>query len=165
MAIASTLSRWLAPVVLAAGFGVFAMAPVPAQAQSSQDIARVIVDVADVIFRSGQPYYRHGNYGHNDRLIVVRDRYGRPTYYRQVNRAYRPGPPYGVAHGYYRNGPGNTRVKCNKHGKCKVQGHYYDARYDRDRHDRRDRYSRYDRYNRYDRYDRDDRRRRDRWDD
>ena len=144
MAIASTLPRWLAPVVLAAGFGVFAMAPAPAQAQSSQDIARVIVDVADVIFRSGQPYYRHGNYGHNDRLIVVRDRYGRPTYYRQVNRAYRPGPPYGVAHGYYRNGPGNTRVKCNKHGKCKAK--YYDPRYDRDRYNRYDRHDRNDRY-------------------
>jgi len=144
----SPFPRWLAPVVFAIGLGMAAMAPAPARAQSGDDLVRVLVDVADVMFRSGQPYYRHGHYGHNDRLIVVRDRYGRPTYYRRVARSYRPGPPYGVAHGYYRNGPGNTRVNCNHNGKCKVRGSYYDARYDRDRYDRRDR-----------RWDRDDRRR------
>lgn len=146
-------ARWLAPLVFAAGLATLVGLPAPAQAQSSQDIARVIVDVADVIFRSGQPYYRHGNYGHNDRLIVVRDYRGRPTYYRQVARGYRSGPPYGVAHGYYRNGPGNTHVKCNRHGKCKVKGHYYDPRHDRDRWDRRDRWARDDRRHRRDRWD------------
>lgn len=154
------MTRWLAPAVLAAGLGMAALSPTPAYAQSGDDLVRVIVDVADVIVRGGYPYYRHGNYGYNDRLIVVRDRYGRPVYYRQVPRAvYRNGPPYGNAYGYWRHGPGSRNVKCNKHGKCKVQ--YYDARYDRryydnryyDRHD--DRYS-YDRYRDY-RYDRRDR--------
>lgn len=155
----STLSRWFAPIVFAAGMGLAALAPAPAHAQSADDLVRVIVDVADVIHRSGQPYYRHGNYGHRDRLIVVRDRYGRPSYYRQVPRGYRVNQPRGVAHGYYRNGPGSSRVKCNSHGRC--QATYYDPRHDRGRHDRRDRYShgRYDRDHRDRRYVRDDRRR------
>ena len=101
------LSRWLAPAVLAAGLGFGAMVPAPAQAQHHDDLARVIVDVADVIFRSGQPYYRYSDrYGYDDRLIVVHDRYRRPVYYRQVPRTvyYREtyrNPPTGVAHGYY----------------------------------------------------------------
>lgn len=161
------LSRWLAPAVLATGLGVAGLSPAPAKAQSGNDWARVIVDVADVIYRSGQPYYRHGNYGYDDRLVVVRDRYGRPTYYRQVPRDYRAGPPYGKAHGYWRNGPGSRETaRCDSRGRCTTK--YYDPRYD-NRYDRR--YdNRYD--NRYysDRYDRGDRywdgyRWRDRWDD
>ena len=121
-----TLTRWMAPAVLAAGFGMGAMA-VPQQAQA-QDLSRVLVDVADVILRGGQPYYRHGDYSQNDRLIVQRDRYGRPIYYRNV---YRAGPPYGNAYGYYRNGAGSRdNVRCNSRGKCTVT--YYDPRRDRD---------------------------------
>lgn len=138
------LTRWLAPAALAAGLGFGAMT-LPAPAQAQDDLVRVLVDVADVVLRGGHPYYRHGRYGYDDRLIVVRDRYGRPTYYRMVPRHVRPGPPYGNAYGYYRNGPGSRDVKCNRNGKCKVT--YYDARYDR-RYD-------YDRYDR--RYYRDDR--------
>ena len=132
------LSRWFAPAVLAAGLGFGAMTPAPVQAQDS--LTRVLVDVADVVLRSGVPYYRYGDYGYNDRLVAGRDRYGRLVYYRTVPRGYdsryRSGPPYGNAYGYYRNGPGSRDMKCNKHGKCKVQ--YYDPRYDRDRHDRWD---------------------------
>jgi len=126
------LSRWLAPAFLAAGLGLGAMAPAPAHA--SDDLARVIVDVADVIFHGGYPYYRPDRrYGYNDRLIVVRDRYRRPTYYRYVPRTvyyrdsgYRHNPPYGVAHGYWRD------------------GRYWDGRrwHDRDRYGRDDRYDR-----------------------
>lgn len=147
------LSRWLAPAVLATGLGLAGFAPTAAHAQSGDELVRVIVDVADVIMRGGQPYYRHGNYGYNDRLVVVRDRYGRPVYYRQAPRT-----------GYYDyrtryNTPRYTtprytsqRTRCNKNGKCKVE--YYDPRYDR-RHD--DRYSRWDnRHNRW--HDRNDRR-------
>jgi hypothetical protein len=134
------LSRWFAPAVLAAGLGFGAMTPAPVQAQDS--LTRVLVDVADVVLRSGVPYYRYGDYGYNDRLVAGRDRYGRLVYYRTVPRGYdsryRSGPPYGNAYGYYRNGPGSRDTKCNKHGKCKVQ--YYDPRYDRDRHDRHDRW-------------------------
>jgi len=137
----TTLSRWLAPVVLAAGFGGMAMMPAPAHAQSGDDLVRVLVDVADVMFRSGTPYYRHGNYDRNDRLIVVRDRYNRPVYYRQVRRdhdnRYRN-------YGQYRSSQVRRDVKCNKHGKCKAK--YYDARYDRDRYNRYDRNDRNDRY-------------------
>ena len=148
-----TMTRWMAPTLLAAGIGIGALA-VPQQAQAQDAMTRVLVDVADVILRGGQPYYRYGNYGPNDRLIVQHDRYGRPIYYRNV---YRAGPPYGNAYGYYRNGAGSRdKVKCNKRGKCTVT--YYDPRRDRDgyRDDRRD-----DRYGYY----RDDRRWRDRYDD
>ncbi|MFP7723035.1 hypothetical protein [Lysobacter sp. A3-1-A15] len=148
----ATMTRWFAPVVLAAGLGVAGLAPAPAQAQSSQDVARMIVDVADVIFRGGQPYYRHGDYGRDDRLVIVRDRWGRPTYYRDAPRrsAYRNGPPYGNAYGYYANGPGSRDVRCKKNGRCEVR--YYDPRYDRKRWDRDD--DRRDR--RHHRRDRDD---------
>lgn len=156
------MSRWLAPALLATGLGVASLAPMNARAQSGDELVRVIVDVADVIMRGNQPYYRHGNYGYNDRLVVVRDRYGRPVYYRQV-----PNPNYRAAYGYDygRDRHDVRRTKCNKHGKCKVE--YYDPRYDR-RHDRayydRGRYDRrYDDRRHYGYYD--DRRRRGRDDD
>jgi len=144
------LTRLLAPAALAIGLGVGAMTPAPAQAQDT--LTRVLVDVADVVLRGGQPYYRYGNYGYDDRLVVQRDRYGREVYYRMLPRYdgnYRSGPPYGNAYGYYRNAA-NGNVKCNKHGKCKAN--YYDPRYDdRAAYDRyyntRDyRYARTDRY-------------------
>ncbi len=155
----STVSRWIAPAVLAAGLGVAALSPTPAHAQSGDDLVRVIVDVADVVLRGNTPYYRNSDYGYDDRLSVERDRYGRPVYYRQVPRQhdYRSGPPYGNAYGYHRNAP-NRQVKCNKHGKCKTT--YYDARHD---HDGRRYDNRYDnRYYSYDRNDRDGRHGRDR---
>ena len=145
-----SLSRYLAPAVLAASLGVAAVAaPAPAQAQSD-DLMRVLVGVADVVMRGNQPYYRGGDYGYDDRLIVQRDAYGRPVYYRTVPRSeyygnsYRGGPPYGNAYGYDRNRSypvtSTQRTKCNKHGKCKVT--YYDPRQDRDDRyrDRDDRY-------------------------
>ena len=117
-------SRWLAPSVLAAALGMgFAVPAAPAQAQDN--LSRVLVDIADVVFQSGVPYYRYGHQGQNDRLVVQRDRYGRPVYYRYVPR----GMPYGNAYGRY-DAPRHDNVKCNKHGKCKVT--YYDGRYDRD---------------------------------
>ena len=153
----STLSRWIAPAVLAAGLGMAALSPTTAHAQSGDDLVRVIVDVADVVLRSGTPYYRNSDYGYNDRLTVERDRYGRPVYYRQVANNYRNAPPYGNAYGYQRNAD-SRKVKCNKHGKCTAT--YYDARHDRDggRQDDHydDRYYSYDRNHRDRRHDRDD---------
>jgi hypothetical protein len=125
------IQRFLAPTVLAVAMGAgFAMPAAPVQAQD--DLARVLVGIADVVFREGVPYYRYGDYGRNDRLVLQRDRYGRPVYYRYVPA--RPGPPHGNAHGDWRNGPGKgyRGVDCNKHGKCKVT--YYDSRYDRSEH-------------------------------
>lgn len=152
----ATLTRWLASTVIAAGLGMATLvAPVPAQAQSGDDLVRVIVDVADVIFRGGYPYYRYGDYGRYDRLIVDRDRYGRPIYYRYAPRDYRYGPPHGKAHGYWKKHT-QSRVSCDRYGRCVTR--YYDPRYDR-RYDNRyysyDR--RYDSYGRYGRYDRDGR--------
>lgn len=146
------MSRWLAPAVLAAGMGMAAMSPAPAFAQNN-DLVRVLVDVADVVLRGGTPYYRNSDYGYEDRLIVERDRYGRPVYYRNMPRDYRNVPPYGNAYGYNRN-LGHRQVKCNKHGQCKVT--YYDPRYDRSG-------NRFD--NRFARHDDDRRRGRDRHDD
>lgn len=119
-------SRWLAPVVLAAGLGMAAMTPGTARADDS--LVRVLVDVADVIYHSGQPYYRYGDYGRYDRVVIVRDRYHRPTYYRYVPRDYRVvhGPPYGRALGHYRNAP--------------RYDYRYRDRYHYSRHDRRDRW-------------------------
>lgn len=138
----TTLSRWIAPAALALGFG-FGAATLPAPAQAQDDLTRVLVDIADVVIRGGTPYYRYGNNGYDDRLIVGRDRYGRPIYYRSVPRQaqYRNGPPYGNAYGYYRNGPGSRNMKCNRNGRCKVV--YYDPRHDHD--GRRHEYARYDR--------------------
>jgi hypothetical protein len=121
------LSRLLAPCVLAIALGAgFAMPAAPAQAQDDE-LGRVLVDIADVVFRAGVPYYRYGDYGRDDRLVVQRDRYGRPVYYRYV--PVREGPPHGKARGYGRNGPGSFRdVECSVQGKCKVVHHdtYHD---------------------------------------
>jgi hypothetical protein len=143
----ATVTRWLASTALAAGLGM-AMLAAPARAQGGDDLARVIVDVADVIFRGGYPYYRYGD----ERLVTGRDRYGGPIYYRT---AVRSGPPYGRAHGYWKKHSQPTRVSCDRYGRCVTR--YYDPRYDR-RYDNR--YYSYDRhrYDRYGRYDRDGRR-------
>ena len=128
----TTLSKYIAPAVLAAGFAFTALTPKVAHAQDDA-LTRVIVDVADVVLRGGQPYYRYGYYRDQDRLVVVRDRYGRPVYYRVVdNRRYddryryanRPVPVY-----YDQRVDTARRVKCNKHGNCSVT--YYDPNYDR----------------------------------
>lgn len=146
-----SLSRMFAPALLAAGLGLAALTA-PSQARADDDLVRVIVGIADVVYHGGQPYYRHGHYGPHDRLVVVRDRYHRPTYYRYAPRVvhyaprvvYHAPPRHAPAHGYYK--------------KPRHHGHYV-SRYD----DRR--YRDHDRYDRYDR--RDDRRddRHDRWDD
>ncbi|MDO5609188.1 MAG: hypothetical protein Q4G62_00140 [Pseudomonadota bacterium] len=121
-------TRWMVPAVMAAGFG-FAGALAPQQAQAQDELSRVIVDIADVIMRGGQPYDRHGGYGPDDRLLVERDRYGQPVYYRRVDNR-RSGPPYGNAYGYHRNGNYNQqRTNCDSRGRCAVI--YYDPRYDR----------------------------------
>ncbi len=143
----STLSRWLAPAALAVGLGFGAMAPAHAQAQD--DLIRVLVEAADVVFRGSTPYYRQGNYGYNDRLVAQRDRYGRPVYYRSVPRSqYYGSNVHNNGYGNNYNGrsynDSNRRVKCNKHGKCKVE--YYDPRYD---NDGRNNHVRYDRNGRY----------------
>ncbi len=143
------LTRWLASTALAAGLGVAALAT-PGTARADDDLVRVIVDVADVIVRGGYPYYRHGDFGRHDRLVVERDRYGRPVYYRYVPRNYRSGPPYGNAYGYWKQQP--SRVSCDRNGRCVTR--YYDPRYDRRHYGDRYYDNRYYSYDRHDRYDR-----------
>jgi hypothetical protein len=126
-----SLSRWLTSSAVAATLAVAALAP--NHTQASDDLIRVVVDLGDVVIRSGHPYYRHGGYGYNDRLIVDRDRYGRPIYYRYVPRGY-DRSPYGNAYGYHRNRghrdyDRHSRRVCDSRGRCRVE--YYDPRYDR----------------------------------
>ena len=120
----STLARWLAPTVLAASLGVGALLPSPVQA--GDDMVRVIVGLPDIVFRSGHPYYRHGGYGYNDRLIIERGHDGRPVYYGYAPRnshgsrmpAYGYGNGYGNGHGGYpapSYGYGNQHGSRNQH--------------------------------------------------
>lgn len=123
----SRISSWLAPLVLGAAAVGASLVPAPAQAQSAGDLIRILVDAGDVSFRAGTPYYRHGSFGYNDRLVVVRDRYGRPVYYRN---GYRNGPTYGAAYGHHRNRAyaSQQRTRCDSRGRCVTQ--YYDPRQD-----------------------------------
>lgn len=130
------LTRWIMPGLLAAGLTAAAIAPTPARAQSNDDLVQIIVDVADVVLRGNQPYYR-GN--HDDRLRVSYDHRGRPTYYRMAPRYdqrhnarhYRNGPPrHAPAHGYHAKQV--RRETCDRRGRCTVQ--YYDPRRDRSNH-------------------------------
>ena len=101
-------ARWWFTAMLASGLAIAASLPAPARA--SDDLVRVLVDVADVIYHGGQPYYRYGDHGRYDRVVIVHDRYRRPSYYRYVPRNQRvvyhqAPPPHAHAHGYYRNPP------------------------------------------------------------
>lgn len=150
----SRISHWLAPVVLGAAAAGASLFATPVQAQSNTDLIRVLVNASDVLFRSGQPYDRHNsNDGYNDRLVVGRDRYGRPVYYRNAPRygsGYGNGYSTGYGNGYaygnrYQSQPQQTR--CDSRGRCTTR--YYDPRYNRagaygqydnrsyDRHDNR----------------------------
>lgn len=148
----SFATRLLGPTALAAAL-VFTAFAAPAPAVAAEPRVRVTVDLGDVIFRNGHPYFRHGGYGYDERLIVERDRWGRPVYYRYAPRAYRGGPPYGNAWGYHRDRDLRERRICDSRGRCRVE--YYDPRYDDRRYDHRRYDDRY--YSRHDRR-RDDRR-------
>lgn len=121
MSTQSNLSRWLAPAVLAAGLGFGAMAPAPVQAQDS--LTRVLVNLADVVFNNGTPYYRYGDDGSNAPLVVGRDAYGRPVYYRQVPYNYNQ---YNQRAAYDRYG----RVVYDQYGRRIDYSRYYGARND-----------------------------------
>lgn len=122
-----TVKTMIGGTVLALGLGLASFAPQPAHAQNSLvDLARVIVNVNDIVYRGGQPYYRYGNYGPQDRIIVVREG-GRDRYYRNV--------PRGNAYGYYGH-PAHSNKYKNKHGKKYKNTRYY-SRDSWDRDDRR----------------------------
>ena len=94
----------IAVAAVSAGLSL-AFAPQPAKAQSIVDIARVIVNANDIVYRGNVPYYRYGSYRPQDRIIVVREG-GHRKYYRQA--------PRGVAHGYYGTQPGHHKNKAYK---------------------------------------------------
>jgi hypothetical protein len=141
----------------AVGLAIAASMPSAAKAQDD-GLTRVLVNVADVVLRDGQPYYRGGQYAPDDRLIVARDRYGRPIYYRVVRRdrdgdrdrdddrdrfwddddRYVVRPTYPAYFGGIDPGASTARrVTCNKQGNCTVT--YYDPHYDRRGHSGRHR--------------------------
>jgi len=81
----TSLNRWIPAALLAAALGAGA-ALLPARAQAADVQVRVLVDVADLIFRSGRPYYYER--GHYHPVVVEYDPWRRPVYYR-----YAPRPP------------------------------------------------------------------------
>lgn len=115
------MRKTILTLFLAAAGAIGLAGPAPASAQSG----RIYVDVGDVTFSYGRPYWRHNR----EPLYVVYDR-GYPRYYRYSR-------PYYSATYYDRYDGPSIYVG-------------YD-RYDR-RYDRRHRYDRY--YDRHDRYDR-----------
>ncbi|AKC88346.1 hypothetical protein WQ53_10605 [Pseudoxanthomonas suwonensis] len=87
-------SAWIRGALLAGALGASA-ALLPAKAQAADVQVRLLVDVADLIFRSGRPYYY--DHGHYHPVVVEYDRWHRPVYYR-----YAPPPPPVVI---YRSAP------------------------------------------------------------
>jgi hypothetical protein len=120
-----------------AGIGLFATS----QARASD--LRVYVDLGDIAFDYGRPYYRHGHVP----LYVEHVRYGPPRYYyhRSVRHHHYPPPGHYVRH--YAPPP---RYYKKSHWKHQRRHH-------------RDGHGYYDRHDRYD--DRGHRRHRDRYDD
>ncbi len=127
-----SMTRWIAPTTLAVAIGLGAVTPTPAHAQDA--LTRVLVDVADVVFNNGNAYSRYGEEIPANRLVVGRDAYGRPVYYRQVRNGRYPyqqraydgygrrnddsrdndrNPPYGNAYGYYRH---HGATRCDQDG-------------------------------------------------
>lgn len=149
------LSHLSASAVLAAALGLASLAP--GKAHASDDLVRVLVNVADVIHRSGQPYYHDRNYGRYEQLAVVHDRYQRPSYYRYVPRghrdAYRSAPPYGNAHGYYRNQAVGYDRYSGYHRHDRDDRRYRGSNDRHDRHDDRRHYKGKKKYKGRDRWD------------
>ena len=90
---------WLPATLLALALGG-AAAAMPGQASAADVQVRVLVDVADLIFRSGRPYYY--DQGYYQPVVIEYDRWHRPVYYRYSPRPvvvhappryYAPPPP------------------------------------------------------------------------
>lgn len=126
----------LALLVLALGSTA---AVVPGAARAADVQVRVLVDVADLIFRSGQPYYY--DRGYYQPVAVEYDAWRRPVYYRYAPQPvviYRPaprhyGPPPRYAppprhHRYalspvYRVGYGSRHDDGRRHDRGHGHGH------------------------------------------
>ena len=64
-------TRLLGSTVLAAALALTAFAA-PTPAVAAEPKLRVIVDLGDVIFRNGHPYYRHGGHGYGEEVCPWR---------------------------------------------------------------------------------------------
>lgn len=92
----SNRSAWMRGALLAAALAGAATLLPARQAQAADVQVRVLVDVADLIFRSGRPYYY--DEGYYQPVVVEYDRWRRPVYYRygpppRPVVVYRPAPP------------------------------------------------------------------------
>ncbi|MCR6686614.1 hypothetical protein [Pseudoxanthomonas sp.] len=88
------MTRWLPAALLALGLGGGALA-LPVRAEAADVQVRVLVDVADLIFRSGRPYYY--DRGYYQPVVIEYDRWHRPVYYRYAPRpvvVHAPPPRY-----------------------------------------------------------------------
>lgn len=110
-------------LLLAAGGAIGLAGTTPAQAYHGD--GRIYVGIGDVSFSYGRPYWRYNN----EPLYVVYE-YGRPRYYRVVDRYYGPGYAYPAApaYGYYRDWRRDRDWRWDR-----------DRRWDRDWHHDRDR--------------------------
>ncbi|KAF1687377.1 hypothetical protein B1992_05240 [Pseudoxanthomonas broegbernensis] len=94
-------SAWMFAALLSLSLGAGAAAAVvPLRAEATDVQVRVLVDVADLIFRSGHPYYYER--GYYQPVVIEYDPWRRPVYYRYVARpvvVHVPPPPrYHVVH-------------------------------------------------------------------
>ncbi|KAF1694596.1 hypothetical protein [Pseudoxanthomonas koreensis] len=131
-AIVSTLRsrprNWMRGALFATALtGAATLLPAP-RAHAADVQVRVLVDVADLIFRSGRPYYYESGYYRP--VVVEYDHWHRPVYYRYAPRPvvvyHRPAPPrhyhapkYRVSYNDYRY---DDRKHHDHHGK-KGRGH------------------------------------------
>ena len=100
-------SRWVAAALLSLGVGAGTLA-LPSRAEAADVQVRVLVDVADLIFRSGRPYYYDRGYGHYQPVVVEYDRWRRPHYYRYAPRpvvVHAPPPRYYAPPRHYAPSP------------------------------------------------------------
>lgn len=98
----SNRSAWMRGALLAAALAGAATLLPSQKAQAADVQVRVLVDVADLIFRSGRPYYYGDGYYHP--VVVEYDHWHRPVYYRYAPRpvvVYRPPPRYYAPHHHH----------------------------------------------------------------
>ena len=122
-------SAWIRGALLAAALAGAATLLPAGRAQAADVQVRVLVDVADLIFRSGRPYYY--DRGYYQPVVIEYDRWHRPVYYRYEPRpvvVYRHAPPprYYAPPRHHHHAPPPKHYRVG-----------YSDRYDRyDRHDR-----------------------------
>ena len=122
-------TTWMRGALLAAALAGAATL-LPSQKAEAADVqVRVLVDVADLIFRSGRPYYYDDGYYRP--VVVEYDHWHRPVYYRYAPRpvvVYRPPPRHYHAPPHYRVSYRDYdrydgRYDDHHHGHGKKKGH------------------------------------------